>query len=136
MVQSTSVSAAPLLAIIAYAVLLGWQRVLLGELLACVEFTISLFIGKITPIHCHQKGATMPTHDDVINPATLTHLDASQFQSSGSHPAYEQWFLQQVEQAVSEADAPDAVWVDHRVVKEDMARQRAALLSRIAGEAT
>ena len=48
--------------------------------------------------------------------------------------AHDQWFRQQVTQAIAEADEPDAVWVDHAVVKDDMARQRAALLARIAGE--
>ncbi len=80
-------------------------------------------------------------------------VDASQYLPASSHPAHaradasermrrtheamahDQWFRQQVEQAINEADAPDAVWIDHSVVKEDMAKQRAALLCRIAGEA-
>jgi hypothetical protein len=45
--------------------------------------------------------------------------------------AHDKWFRQQVRQAIEEADDPDTVWVPHATVKDDMARQRAALQARI-----
>ncbi|EJZ16402.1 hypothetical protein RCCGEPOP_36183, partial [Rhizobium sp. Pop5] len=40
----------------------------------------------------------------------------------------------QVEEAIREADDPNAVWIPHEVVKEEMARERAELLARLKGE--
>ena len=48
---------------------------------------------------------------------------------------YDKWFRQQVEEAIREADDPNAVWIPHEVVKEEMARERAELLARLKGEA-
>lgn len=45
--------------------------------------------------------------------------------------AHDRWFREQVEIALQEADDPNAEWVSHEVVKQDMARQRAELLARI-----
>lgn len=47
--------------------------------------------------------------------------------------AHDKWFREQVEAAVTEADDPNAEWVPHEIVKQDMARQRAELLARIKG---
>ncbi|QFY42861.1 hypothetical protein F6R98_09750 [Candidatus Methylospira mobilis] len=44
---------------------------------------------------------------------------------------YDKWFREQVELAIKEADAPDAVWISHEEVKKDMAIQLASLLARI-----
>jgi hypothetical protein len=44
--------------------------------------------------------------------------------------AYDNWFREQVEQALQEADDPNTVWIPHEVVKADMQRQREALLER------
>ena len=48
--------------------------------------------------------------------------------------AHDKWFREQVEIALKEADDPNTEWVSHEMVKEDMARQRAALLARIEGK--
>lgn len=52
----------------------------------------------------------------------------------GSRPSFlthNEWFRGQVEDAVREADNPATGWIPHAVVKQDIARQRAALLARI-----
>lgn len=48
--------------------------------------------------------------------------------------AHDAWFRGQVEAALREADDPGTDWVPHDVVKEDAARQRADLLSRLQGQ--
>ncbi|KPH06961.1 hypothetical protein CO657_31845 (plasmid) [Rhizobium acidisoli] len=48
---------------------------------------------------------------------------------------YDKWFREQVEEAIREADDPNAVWIPHEVVEEEMARERAELLARLNGEA-
>ena len=48
--------------------------------------------------------------------------------------AHDDWFREQVEGAIKEADNPNTEWATHEVVKQDMARQRAELLARIDGE--
>lgn len=50
---------------------------------------------------------------------------------SRSPPTYNDWFREQVEDAMKEADSPATEWIPHEVVKQDMARQRAELLARI-----
>ncbi len=47
--------------------------------------------------------------------------------------AHDKWFREQVEAAVKEADDPNTEWVPHEIVKQDMARQRAEMLTRIKG---
>lgn len=44
---------------------------------------------------------------------------------------HDKWFREQVKAGLAEADDPDTVWVAHKVVKQDMARQRKALQARI-----
>ncbi|PDT04791.1 hypothetical protein CO666_08615 [Rhizobium chutanense] len=44
---------------------------------------------------------------------------------------YDKWFREQVEEAIREADDPNAVWIPHEVVEEQMARERAELLARL-----
>ena len=46
---------------------------------------------------------------------------------------HDAWFRTEVEKAVAEADAPDAVWISHEEVVEDMREQRAAIEARLAG---
>lgn len=48
---------------------------------------------------------------------------------------YDKWFREQVEEAIREADDPNAVWIPHEVVEEEMARERAELLARLKGGA-
>lgn len=48
---------------------------------------------------------------------------------------HDAWFRAEVEEAIREADDPNTAWIPHEVVKQDMARQRAALLAQIKGEA-
>ncbi|EKS9839256.1 hypothetical protein QDD82_000011 [Burkholderia cepacia] len=45
--------------------------------------------------------------------------------------SHDEWFLEQVRQALIEADDPLTDWVPHEIVKTDMQRQREALLERI-----
>ncbi len=49
---------------------------------------------------------------------------------------HDQWFRDQVQQALLEADDPATVWVSQEVVKEDMRQQREALKARIAGQSS
>ena len=44
---------------------------------------------------------------------------------------HSEWFREQVEDAMREADNTATEWIPHAVVKQDIARQRAALLARI-----
>ncbi len=46
---------------------------------------------------------------------------------------HDRWFRAEIEKAAAEAESPDAVWIDHETVEEDMRRQRAALEARLAG---
>ncbi|MBB3643965.1 hypothetical protein FHX14_000124 [Rhizobium sp. BK619] len=48
---------------------------------------------------------------------------------------YDKWFREQVKEAIREADDPNAVWIPHEVVEEEMARERAELLARLKGGA-
>ncbi|MEN9866283.1 MAG: hypothetical protein RL748_1873 [Pseudomonadota bacterium] len=71
-------------------------------------------------------------------PNTTQHSrpDAAQrMQRAHEAAEHDQWFRSEVEAALAEADAPDAEWVEHSVVKEEMAQQRAQLLAMIAGKA-
>jgi hypothetical protein len=45
---------------------------------------------------------------------------------------YDRWFRAEVEQAIAEAESPDAVWIEHDEVEEDTRRERAALEARLA----
>ncbi|SCB59028.1 hypothetical protein GA0061105_10674 [Rhizobium aethiopicum] len=47
---------------------------------------------------------------------------------------YDKWFREQVEEAIREADDPNAVWIPHDTVKEEMARERAELVARLKGK--
>lgn len=48
--------------------------------------------------------------------------------------AYDAWFRRQVDEAIEEADSPDAEWVTHEEVLQDMARQCAELTKRIEND--
>ena len=45
---------------------------------------------------------------------------------------HDKWFREQVEDAVIKADMPDAVWIPHEEVINDMQQQRAAIKAEIA----
>jgi putative addiction module CopG family antidote len=47
---------------------------------------------------------------------------------------YERWFRAKVEEALREADRPDAVWVPHEEVEADWVRERAEIEAEIAAE--
>jgi len=47
---------------------------------------------------------------------------------------HDKWFREQVEEALLEADKPDAIWIPHEEVVKDMHRQREAIKARIAGK--
>lgn len=49
---------------------------------------------------------------------------------------HDKWFRAQVAQGLKEADDPATEWVQHEIVKQDMAKQRAALLARIKDAAS
>ncbi|MEI1248148.1 hypothetical protein [Rhizobium aouanii] len=54
----------------------------------------------------------------------------------GTHEAaaYEGWFLERVEEAIREADNPNAVSIPDEVIKGEMARERAELLALLKNE--
>jgi hypothetical protein len=45
---------------------------------------------------------------------------------------YEVWFRREIEQAITEADAPDAIWIPHEQVRDDMRLQRQAIEARLS----
>lgn len=47
---------------------------------------------------------------------------------------HDKWFRGQVEEAVLKADMPDAVWISHEEVVNDMQRQRTAIKAEIAAK--
>lgn len=47
---------------------------------------------------------------------------------------YDRWFIEQVDEAIREADDPNTVWIPHEVVEEEMARERAELLALLKNE--
>jgi hypothetical protein len=49
--------------------------------------------------------------------------------------AYDKWFRAEVTQAIKEADDPNAEWVSHEEAEASWAKQRAALVKRIEGQA-
>ena len=48
---------------------------------------------------------------------------------------YDEWFLRQVDEALAEADSPDAVWVSHEEILRDVERRRKEFLKRIGKNA-
>ena len=50
----------------------------------------------------------------------------------GPETEYEQWFREQVEAAIVEADDPNCVWIPHEVVMEQMRKELAELDALIA----
>jgi hypothetical protein len=47
--------------------------------------------------------------------------------------AHDKWFREQVEEAVRQADSPDAVWISNEEVEARWEVKRAELMARIAG---
>lgn len=47
---------------------------------------------------------------------------------------YDRWLRERIDQAVAEADSPDAKWIDHETVKRDMQAQRERLQKLIDGQ--
>lgn len=45
---------------------------------------------------------------------------------------HDRWFREQVQQGVAEADDPNTQWVSHKVVKDDIQKQRKSLQARLA----
>lgn len=52
-------------------------------------------------------------------------------EKSPEHIAYNQWFIEQVELAVAEADDPNTEWVSNEQAKAEWAVKRASLRARI-----
>lgn len=50
--------------------------------------------------------------------------------------AHDKWFREEVEKALLEANDPHAEWVDHDLVKQDIAEQRSSLAAKIKGRST
>jgi hypothetical protein len=50
--------------------------------------------------------------------------------------AHDAWFRAQVQLALDEADAPEAEWISNEAVSADWAKEREALVERIAGGAS
>lgn len=47
---------------------------------------------------------------------------------------HDEWFRAEVEQAINEADDPNAEWVTHKDVKKEWAKLRSELVQRIVEE--
>jgi hypothetical protein len=58
---------------------------------------------------------------------------AERLRTAHEAAAHDRWFRAQVEQGLSEADAPDAEWVANEEANESWAAKRAQLLKRAAG---
>lgn len=52
----------------------------------------------------------------------------------GHEETYDEWFLRMVEEAIAEADSPDAVWIPHEEVEREWIQRRAELLASIKGK--
>ncbi|MGV3552831.1 hypothetical protein [Rhizobium sp.] len=52
-------------------------------------------------------------------------------QQTDREETYDEWFLRQVDEALVEADSPDAVWVPHEEVQAEAARRREEILGRL-----
>ncbi|ARM91545.1 hypothetical protein RHEC894_PD00037 (plasmid) [Rhizobium sp. CIAT894] len=71
---------------------------------------------------------------DYVSETALRPDRAAALRRTHEAAEYDKWFREQVEEAIREADDPNAVWIPHEVVKEEMARERAELLARLKGE--
>ena len=60
---------------------------------------------------------------------------AQRLRATHEAAAYDRWFRAQVDEAVREADDPQAQWVSHDDAKKDWAKQRAELVKRAKGAA-
>jgi hypothetical protein len=60
---------------------------------------------------------------------------AQRLRAAHEAAAYDRWFRAQVDEAVREADDPQAQWVSHDDAKKDWAQQRAQLVKRVKGAA-
>lgn len=64
---------------------------------------------------------------------TYTRPDSSAaLKQAHAAAAHDKWFRAEVAQALQEANDPATKWVSHETVKQDMAKQRAALKARMA----
>ncbi len=71
---------------------------------------------------------------DSATVATYTRPDASAaLKRAHDAAAHDKWFRAEVEQAMKEADDPNAVWVSNDEVKAESAKRRAIWLARAAG---
>jgi hypothetical protein len=50
---------------------------------------------------------------------------------SDHEETYNEWFRRMVEEAVAEADSPDAVWIPHEEIEREWVEHRAELLASI-----
>ena len=92
----------------------------------CVEYlTNELHIARFELLDATNYSKVTPVN-------SKAHIDASErLRKAHEAAAHDKWFREQVEIGLAEADDPNTVWVPHEVVKEDMAKQRAALKERI-----
>lgn len=92
----------------------------------CVEYLKKeLNIARFDLLDATNYSAVAPV-------SSKAHTDASErLRKAHEAAAYDKWFREQVDIGLAEADDPNTVWVPHEVVKEDMAKQRAALKKRI-----
>jgi hypothetical protein len=90
---------------------------------------------RMETLVCYLQGIGISRFDvDIGNyvPETTARPDRAQaLRQAHEAAAHDRWFRNEVEQALREADAPDAQWISHGAVKQDIASQRAALFARL-----
>ena len=52
-------------------------------------------------------------------------------ESEEREESYDEWFLRQVDEGLAEADSPDAVWIPHEEILQDVARRREEFLKQL-----
>jgi hypothetical protein len=90
---------------------------------------------RMETLVCYLQGIGISRFDvDIGNyvPETTARPDRAQaLRQAHEAAAHDRWFRNEVEQALREADAPDAQWISYGAVKQDIASQRAALFARL-----
>lgn len=93
-------------------------------------------VGYLKGIGIAEYRVNAANFDPVALKGNAVRPDASARMKRAHEAAtYDQWFREQVEEGIKEADDPNTVWVPHEVAKKDMAKQRKALKARIAAGA-
>lgn len=118
----------------------GWQIVIkygtVEQVLAARRGALRIFGRFETLVNYLKSIGISQFHVNATdyNPAhKRTRPDSSQrMKQTFGAAEHDRWFREQVEEAMLQADGPDAVWIQHEEVVNDMQRQRDAIKVEIA----